>query len=110
MTDDRALLRHTVATLAYRGGKALKDAPADFASYKPSASSRSPGEILAHMGDLFGWALSMANGTPAWTPIAPQSWDADVARFFDALEKFDARLADERPLGTTAARLFQGPI
>ena len=27
------MLRHTVATLAYRGGKALRGAPAEFASY-----------------------------------------------------------------------------
>jgi hypothetical protein len=110
MHEERALLRHTVATVAYRAGKALRDAPPEFASFRVSPGSRTPGEILAHMGDLFDWALSMANGTPGWKPVGPQTWDHDLARFFDALGRFDARLADETPLGGPAAKLFQGPI
>ncbi len=58
----RALLRHTVATLAYRGGKAVREAPAGFAGFKPGPTTRTPAEILAHVGDLFDWALSMALG------------------------------------------------
>jgi len=110
MHEERALLRHTVATLAYRAGKALRDAPPEFASYKASSASRTPAEILAHMGDLFDWALTMANGTPGWKPVGPQAWNHDVARFFDAVTRFDARLADETPLGGPASKLFQGPI
>jgi len=30
----RQFLRHTVATLAYRGGKVVKDAPAGFAAFR----------------------------------------------------------------------------
>jgi hypothetical protein len=40
----------------------------------------------------------------------PLPWDREVARFFAALEAFDAYLASERPLGGPAERLFQGPI
>jgi hypothetical protein len=110
MDDARALLRHTVSTVAYRAGKALRDAPENFPSYRISSSSRTPAEILAHMGDLFEWALSMANGAPAWTPSEPQSWDRALARFFEALTNFDARLAQEAALGAPASQLFQGPI
>ena len=110
MDESRALLRHIVATVAYRAGKALRDAPADFASYKVSPSSRTPAEILSHMGDLFDWALSMANGAPGWKPAAPQPWDHEVARFFDALTRFDTRLSQDAPLGAPASQLFQGPI
>jgi hypothetical protein len=46
------LLRHTVATLAYRGGKALRGAPPEFAGFRAAAQTRTPGEILAHLGDL----------------------------------------------------------
>ncbi len=52
----RALLRHTVATVAYRGGKAVRNAPAGFADYRATAGSRTAGQILAHVGDLFDWA------------------------------------------------------
>lgn len=104
------LLRHTLATLAYRAGKALRGAPPEFAAYRADTTGRTPAQILAHMGDLLDWALSIANGQQAWHDSKPLPWDQEVARFFVALRALDARLADETPLGTTPERLFQGPI
>jgi hypothetical protein len=104
------VIRHTVATLAYRAGKALRGAPPEFAGYRADASSRTPAEILAHMGDLFDWALSMANGAQQWHNSTPLPWDQEVERFFAALQKFDERLASDEPLGETPEKLFQGPI
>jgi len=106
----RELLRHTVATLAYRAGKALRGAPPSFATFAVSSGSRTPGQIVAHMGDLFDWALSMAEGAQKWHDSPTQSWDADCERFFRALERFDEYLANGKPLGTTVERLFQGPV
>ena len=100
------LLRHTVATLAYRGGRALRGAPSEFASY----GTRTPGQILAHICDLFDWALSITDGKEAWHNSEPQSWDADIERFFALLEAFDRRLASGVPLGVEPERLFQGPV
>jgi hypothetical protein len=37
-------------------------------------------------------------------------WDQEVARFFSRLETFDQRLSNGEPLGTSAQKLFQGPI
>jgi len=102
------LLRHSLATLAYRAERALAGAPAEFASF-PGAV-RTPGEILAHMGDLLDWALSMANGAPRWRDSAPLAWDQGTARFFTALEALDQRLASADPLKAPADKLFQGPI
>ena len=104
------LLRHTVAALAYRASKALRGAPAEFAAYRADAGSRTPAQILAHMGDLFDWALSIVNGKQVWHDSEPLAWDQEVARFFTTLQAFDARLADPAPLGAAAERLFQGPI
>lgn len=106
----RELLRHAVATLAYRAGKALRDVPPSFASFAVGPGSRTPGQILAHMADLFDWALSMAQGAQKWHDSATQSWDADCDRFFRALAAFDDYLAGDAPLGTTVERLFQGPV
>jgi hypothetical protein len=106
----RDLLRHAVATVAYRGGKALRDAPDRFADYRSLESSRSPVEILAHVGDLFDWALSLARGAQQWRDSAPLAWPDEVARFFDALGKFDACLESDAPLGTSAEQLLQGPV
>ena len=105
-----SLLRHTVATLAYRAGKALRGAPADFAAYRASPDTRTPGEILAHMCDLLDWALVLADGKHAWHDSTPQAWDDDVARFFRALEALDNRLAKTDPLGSAEENIFQGPI
>jgi len=106
----RELLRHTVATLAYRGGKALRGAPADFAGYKAGDTTRTPAEILAHIGDLLDWALSVARGQEQWHNARSLPWDQEVQRFFAALERFEAYLASDEPLAETTEKLFQGPI
>jgi hypothetical protein len=104
----RALLRHTLATLAYRGGKAVRDAPPSFADY--AGGTRSPVRILAHIGDLMDWARHMADGKPVWNDSKLLSWDDEVERFFTTIATLDARLAAPEPLGVTAEALFQGPI
>lgn len=104
------LLRHAIATLAYRAGKAVREAPSDFASFKASPSTRTPAEILAHMGDLLDWALSLADGKHTWHDSQPLAWEAETARFFRALEALDLRLASGRDSGYSAEKIFQGPI
>ena len=106
----RQLLRHTVATAAYRGGKALRGAPESFATFTLGDSPRTPANILAHMGDLFDWAFSMARGEAAWRDSQPLAWNTEVDRFFASLKKFDDYLASPEPLHSPAEGLFQGPI
>jgi len=108
--SSRALLRHSVATLAYRAGKAVRGAPPPFAGFRAAPGVRTPSEILAHMGDLFDWALSIARGKEAWQNSAPLAWDAEVARFFAALKAFDEYLASGDAVQASAERLFQGPV
>jgi hypothetical protein len=110
MEDKRTMLRHAVATVAYRGGKAVRDAPAAFAAYSPDGSSRTAAKILAHIGDLFDWALSQARGAEAWNDSTPLAWNAEVARFFTTLERFDAYLASEAPLAAAPEKIFQGAV
>jgi len=107
---ERALLRHTLATLAYRGGKAIRGAPESFSSFKIGDPPKTPGQILAHIGDLLDWGLSLAQGQQRWQDSAPQAWEADVARFHAGLAAFDAYLASGAPLACTPEKLFQGPI
>jgi hypothetical protein len=108
--DQRALLRHTLATVAYRGAKALRGAPPTFAAFRAGPTTRTPGQILGHMGDLLEWAVSMAKGKQAWREEAPGPWDAQSERFFRLLGELDRYLASDAPLGTTPQRLFQGPV
>ena len=108
--NSRELLRHTLATVAYRGGKALRDAPAEFATFRASETTRTPLEILAHLGDLFGWAASIARGKQEWKGAEPQDWEQEAARFFAGLSELDQFLSSSEPLGCPAQQLFQGPI
>lgn len=106
----RELLRHGVATLAYRGGKAIRNADPAFATFRVGDKTRTPVQILAHIGDLLDWALSLAEGEQRWQPATPGSWDDESARFFAALARFDEFLASDRRLGRAPERLLQGPV
>lgn len=107
---ERALLRHTIATLAYRGGKATRGAPESFSTFAISEPPKTPGRILAHIGDLLDWALTMCDGKQAWNDSAPQTWAQDTERFHEALRRLDARIAGGGDLAVSAAGIFQGPI
>src|SRR5713226_10712084 len=91
----REMLRHTVATLAYRGAKAVRGAPDSFAGYQASETTRTPAQILAHIGDLLDWGLSIAKGAEAWNNSELLPWDEEVARFHRTLESFDDYLASD---------------
>ncbi|RPI24667.1 MAG: hypothetical protein EHM61_16485 [Acidobacteria bacterium] len=106
----REFLRHTVATLAYRGRKALTGVEPGFATWRPGPASRAPVEILAHIGDLLDWALWLCRGQHVWRESIPLPWDDEVKRLFDALLALDRFLASAEPLGFPAERLFQGPV
>jgi hypothetical protein len=108
--QDRQMLRHTVATLAYRGLKALSNTPTGFADFRSGETTRTPGQILAHLTDLFNWALRLANGEHVFkeSPVLP--WEEGVTQFFSALEAFDRYLASDQPLGFPPEKLFQGPV
>jgi len=106
----RQLLRHTLATVAYRGGKALRRAPDRFATFHIGDKTRTPGQILAHMGDVFDWALSIAKGKEAWNKSTPLPWSAEVDRFFASIQEFDDYLGSSEPLHGSVEGLFQGPV
>ena len=108
MNDKREFLRHSVATLAYRAARALDGAPDTFATF--DGCGREPVKILAHMGDLFDWALSAVQGSERWHNSKPLPWPEEKARFFAALKSFDDYLASDQPMHAAAEPLFQGPI
>jgi len=108
-TDPKVeMLRHTLATLAYRGGKTVRNAPASFTDFE--GAGKAPGKILAHIGDLLDWGLSMADGSRQWHDSTPLSWEKESERFFAALKKFDDYLASGKPIQAPVEKLFQGPI
>lgn len=108
MNEKRELLRHTVAAVAYRATRALEDAPEHFGTF--AAAGRTPVQILAHMGDLFDWALSVVQFSEKWSQSTCLPWNDEVRRFFEALQAFDAAVAGWRPEPGSMERLLQGPI
>jgi hypothetical protein len=108
--DSREFLRHTLATLAYRAAKVLRDAPGGFGAFRIGESGRTPCEILAHIGDLMDWMLSMAKGAETWRNAVPGEWDDEVARFFAAIRGVEEYLASDEALACDPKRLFQGPV
>lgn len=108
MTDIE-LLRHTVATLAYRAAKTMRGAPDSFADFKPGPTSKTPRQIVSHMGDLFDWGLTMIHGEPKWRSSEPLPWKDGVTRYFDALTEFDHAL-QAGSVKWELGQLFQGPI
>ncbi|MGE0812413.1 MAG: hypothetical protein AB7O28_01635 [Vicinamibacterales bacterium] len=108
---ERALLRHMIATLAYRGGKVLRDAPAGFAAFAPAGVLNPPVAVLAHVADLIEWTCRWCDGDEeAFRPTEPGAWDTEVARFFAALSALDARVAAPAAIAAPLDRLFQAPI
>jgi hypothetical protein len=107
---NRDFLRHTLATIAYRAAKSERDAPPGFGDFQIGNGARTPLQILAHMGDLFDWALNLVNGKWEYKQSAPLQWRNEVARFHASLEALDVYLASDAPLGITTQKLFQGPI
>ena len=105
-----SLLRHSLATLAYRLGKVLRDAPLEFADYQAGPGARTPLQILAHIGDLLDWALTMVKDQPAWHDSQPFTWPQEVERFFRATHALDAGIVGGDLKSGQAESLFQGPI
>lgn len=112
MTQDpkRELLRHLVATIAFRGNVAVREAPAEFAGYRVAEDTRTPGEILAHIGDLLEGSLYLLKGEMVYLNADPLPWDEEITRFFAAAKELDSFLASGTVLAVPIEQLTQGPI
>jgi len=103
-------LRHALATVAYRAAKAFRNAPSLFGSFKGSTHTRTPTQIVSHMGDLYHWALTIAQGNEQWREGNLPDWEAAVDRFFASLKGFDDHLATGNAIANPAEKIFQGAV
>jgi len=106
----REVLRHMVATVAYRGGVAVLGAPEGFALFRLNEEVRTPGEILAHIGDLLEGSIHLLKGELVHLTSTPLQWDQEVSRFFSAARRLDSFLASDAPLACPVEELVQGPV
>jgi len=105
----RALLRHVLATVAYRGAKVLRDVPDGFANSTVHAATRTPVQIVAHMADLMAWGVTLARGEYVWKAEGSDDWEAEVDRFFEQLAALDRELQSMATAGAVE-QLIQGPL
>jgi hypothetical protein len=105
-----AFLRHVVATIGYRAAKVVRDAPESFGDFRIGPTTRTPRQILAHMGDLLDWAKGLTCGRYEWQDSEPLVWPSEVGRFFAGLEELDRHLRAADPAVLDPERFFQGPL
>src|SRR5271167_1776502 len=110
MDDQRVLLKHFLAALAYRTQKALRGAPPEFASFRAAPQVRSPHELIHHMDSVLGYARTFFIGGSYRPPVLPD-FSAAVTHSHETL----ADLAQHLERGTefrgiTAEVLLQGPF
>ena len=108
--EKREVLRHMVATVAYRGGVAITDAPEGFGAFRIDEGMRAPGELLAHIGDLLEGSLYLLKGEMVYLTSSPLPWGDEVSRFFSTAKRLDSYLASDAPLACPVERLIQGPV
>ena len=111
MENKRKLLNHFLAALAYRTQKALRDAPAEFGSFRAGDGVRTPAELVRHMTSVLGYARTHFIGGRYW-PEALESLQEEVDRFHEMLGLLAQHLRDGDPLqdGMSEERLLQGPF
>lgn len=110
MNETRQFLRHATATIAYRGAKTMRGAPPEFAHFKATPTTRTPLEIVAHLGDLLEVSAARLRGPAQWNPQPPDTWDKQVARFHAALDSIDQALASDHPIDVPLGQWYQGPF
>jgi hypothetical protein len=110
LSSSEPTLRHLLATLAYRAAKVLRDAAAEFATFSSGPTVRRPVQIVAHMGDLMDWALTLTRGEYVWKAAGSDDWDREVRRFFHGLDALDRAIAAGSLPAAAAEQLIQGPL
>jgi hypothetical protein len=104
------IVRHLAATLAYRAAKVLRDVPPGFDAEVFGLRTRRPVQIVAHLGDLMAWAVTIARGNIVWQASGGDDWNIEVRRFFDGLAALDGVLAADPPFAGSIEKLVQGPL
>jgi hypothetical protein len=105
----RETLRQLAATLAYRAAKVLREVPPNFATFRITPTSRTPVQVVAHMGDLMRWGTWLAKGEHTWKAEGSDDWNREVDRFFLLLGELDSLLAATEFNGSVE-KLIQGPL
>ncbi len=109
MSVKNELLRHFLAALAYRGTKAIKNAPDHFPDLEIGKGVASPRRILAHISGVLTYAHSFYKQYET-TRFTMESWEREVSRFYEILKKLDKSFSKSIPREVSAEQILQGPL
>ena len=111
MDEKQKLLRHFLAALAYRTQKALRDAPAEFGTFRIADAVRTPTELVRHMTSVLGYARTFFVGGKYRAEPLPLLKD-EVSRFHEMLEDIARHIEIGAPMleEISAEQLLQGPF
>ena len=109
---ERELLKHFLASIAYRTQKAVRDAPMEFWEFSAGNKTRTPADVLRHMTSVLGYARTfMIGGTYPIRPEPLANADEEINRFHEVLEDLGRLLAAGTALKEiTGQQLLQGPL
>ena len=110
MDAKRELLRHFLASLAYRTQKALRGAPAEFGDFEAGNQIRTPKELVRHMTSVLGYSRTFFIGG-SYRPEPLDTFSDEIGRFHEMLKLLSMHLADGDELkGIREEQLLQGPF
>ena len=105
-----AVLRHLIATIAFRATVAVRGFPAEAASSAPSEGARTPLELLSHLADLMQWSALLVRAEGRARRAVDASWGAAEARLYVGLADLDAALITGIAPAADVDALLQGPL
>jgi hypothetical protein len=113
MNDKAYMVRHFLASLAYRFHKAVADAPEGFDGLGPGYGIRPPLTIVRHMNGVLGYGkVALETGDfDYWHHHPSLDWKGEIALVHETLQGIDTFLASDADVaGERLERLLQGPL
>jgi hypothetical protein len=109
MSDKSEMLRHFLASIAYRATKAIKHAPDTYPTFSLGKGVKTPLRILHHITGVLTYAHSFFEHYET-TRFEVKSWDAEINEFYSILSKLDVSIQERNPNKVTEEQLLQGPL
>ena len=110
ISDDRKLIVHYLASIAYHLQKTIRNAPGDYWEFSAGNKVRTPKEILIHMSSLIGYTRTFFVGG-AYSPDPLPAIQDELDRFHHLLEDVSKHLKANSILHEiTEYQLLQGPL
>ena len=108
--DTTRILRHIVATIAYRASRSLRDAPMRFESESLPGGSKTAAELLLHMTNVLSFAIATVTNTER-VRYEGIPWKDEIDRFYSLLGTLDEQLAAGSLIEPEMElKLVQGPL